>query len=107
MLVDLPRKVDTMLSRAAERTLLCANLAHVERNRSGSLSRGKGISVCCDLSVETVLCRGTASINSHTRLPHCMLDANTVNKRTSLVRARQPRAIDTLCSKWEQEEPFF
>jgi hypothetical protein len=48
----LPRKVDTMLPRAAERTL-----ARVEPNRSISLSRGKGISVCCGLSVETVLWR--------------------------------------------------
>jgi hypothetical protein len=33
-----------------------ANLARLDPNRSGSLSRGKGISVCCALSVETVLC---------------------------------------------------
>jgi hypothetical protein len=37
MFVALPRKIDTMLPRA--------NLARVEQNRSGSLSRGKGISV--------------------------------------------------------------
>jgi hypothetical protein len=48
MFVALPLKVDTMLPRA--------KLARVEPNRSGSLSRGKGISVCCALSVETVLC---------------------------------------------------
>jgi hypothetical protein len=48
MFVALPRKVDTMLPRA--------NLTRVEPNRSGSLSRGKGISVCCALSVETVSC---------------------------------------------------
>jgi hypothetical protein len=35
MFVALPRKVDTMLPRA--------NLARVEPNWSGSLSRGKGI----------------------------------------------------------------
>jgi hypothetical protein len=39
-----------------------ANLAHVEPNQSGSLPHGKGISVCCALSVETVL------INSSMRL---------------------------------------
>jgi hypothetical protein len=63
MFVALPRKVDTILPRAAERTLPRANLARVEPKRSGSLSCGKGISVCCALSVET------ASINSRTRLP--------------------------------------
>jgi hypothetical protein len=57
MFVALPRKFDTMLPRAAERTLPRANLARVEPNLSGSLSRGKGISVCCALSVETVLWR--------------------------------------------------
>jgi hypothetical protein len=31
-----------------------ANLVRVERNRSGSLFRGKGISLCCTLSVEMV-----------------------------------------------------
>ncbi|PNF34940.1 hypothetical protein B7P43_G01404 [Cryptotermes secundus] len=48
--------------------------ARVEPNRISSLSRGKGISVCCALSVETVLRLlrnwGTASIKSRTRLPH-------------------------------------
>ena len=53
--VALRSKVDTMLPRAAERTLPHSNLARVEPNRSGSLSRRKGISVCCALSVETVL----------------------------------------------------
>jgi hypothetical protein len=43
MFVALPRKVDTMLPSAAERTLPRANLPRVEPNRSGSLSRGKGI----------------------------------------------------------------
>jgi hypothetical protein len=61
MLVALPRKVDTMLPRAAERTLPLANLERVEQNRSGSLSRGKGISACCALSVETALwCSGVS-----------------------------------------------
>jgi hypothetical protein len=45
MFVALP-KFDTMLPRAAEQTLLSANLACVEKYRSGSLSHGKGISVC-------------------------------------------------------------
>jgi hypothetical protein len=57
MFVALPRKAGTKLPRAAERTLLRANLARVEPNWSGSLSRGKGISVCCALSVDTVLWR--------------------------------------------------
>jgi hypothetical protein len=64
MFVTLPRKVDTILPRA--------NLARVEPNRSSSLSRDKGISVCCALSVEMVLWRSgvsfAASINSHKRL---------------------------------------
>jgi hypothetical protein len=46
MFVALPRKVDTVLPRAAERTLQRANLARVEPNRSGSSSCGKEISVC-------------------------------------------------------------
>jgi hypothetical protein len=74
MFVALPRKVDTMLLRAAERTLPRANLARVEPYRSISLSRDKGISVCCAPSVETALWRSgvslAASINSRTRLPH-------------------------------------
>jgi hypothetical protein len=112
MLVALPRKVDTTLPRAAERTLPHANLARVEPNRSGSLSRGKGISVCCALSVETVLRRSgvsfAASINGRTRLPR--FDAmhehgyERINKRKSLPRtnscARQPRAIDTRLEKY-------
>jgi hypothetical protein len=53
MFVALPRKVDTILPRA--------NLERVEPNRSGSLSRGKGILVCCALSVETVLWSSTFS----------------------------------------------
>jgi hypothetical protein len=48
MFVALPLKVDT--------TLPCVFLVFVVFFRSGSLSRGKGISVCCVLSVETVLC---------------------------------------------------
>jgi hypothetical protein len=47
MFVALPRKVDTMLPRVAERTMPRSNLARVEPNLSGSLSRGKGISLCC------------------------------------------------------------
>jgi hypothetical protein len=57
LFVALPNKVDTMLPRAADRTLPRGNLAHVEPDKSGSLSRGKWISVCCVLSVETVLWR--------------------------------------------------
>jgi hypothetical protein len=72
--VALPPKVDTMLPRAAERTLQRANLARVEPNWSGSLSRGKGISVCCALSVETVLRRSGVSFAAS------MLDTNTVIK---------------------------
>jgi hypothetical protein len=57
----------------AEQTLPRANLARVEPNRSGSLSRSKGISLCCALSVETVFWRSgvslAASFNSRTRLP--------------------------------------
>jgi hypothetical protein len=63
--VALPLKVDTMSPRA--------NLARVEPNRSGSLSRGKMISVLCAFSFETVLWRSgvsfAASINSLTRVP--------------------------------------
>jgi hypothetical protein len=51
--VVLPRKVDNMLPRTAEGTLPRTNLAHAEPYRSGSLSCGKGISVCCARSVET------------------------------------------------------
>jgi hypothetical protein len=73
MFVALPRKVDTMLPRAAERTLPRPNFARVEPNRSGSLSCGKGISVSCPLSVEAFLWRSgvsfAASINCRTRLP--------------------------------------
>jgi hypothetical protein len=71
MFVALPSKVDTTLPHAAEQilplphaaeqTLPRANLARVEPNRSGSLSRDNGISVCCALSVETVLwCSGVS-----------------------------------------------
>jgi hypothetical protein len=66
MFVALPRKVDTILPRGAERKLPRSNLARVEPNRSGSLSRGKEISVCCVLSVETVLWRR----NSVDQQPH-------------------------------------
>jgi hypothetical protein len=55
MFVALPRKDETILPRAAERTLPRAHLERVEPNRSASLSRGKGISVRCALSVETLL----------------------------------------------------
>jgi hypothetical protein len=54
MFVALPRKVDTMLLHAVERTLPRSSLARVEQNWSGTLSRVKGISVCCALSVETI-----------------------------------------------------
>jgi hypothetical protein len=68
MFVALPRKVDTMLPRSAERTLPRANLAHVEPNWSGSLSRGKEISVCCALSIETVLWRSGVSFSAKWRI---------------------------------------
>jgi hypothetical protein len=84
MFVALPRKVGTMLPRAAEGTLPLANLARVEPNRSGSLSRGKGISVCCALSVDAVLWRcGTEEQRRSTAAHGCrasMLDTNTVIK---------------------------
>jgi hypothetical protein len=60
MFVALPREVDTMLPRA--------NLARVEPNRSGSLFRGKGISVCSALSVETVLWRSGVSFAAKWRM---------------------------------------
>jgi hypothetical protein len=60
----LPFKVDSMLPRAAERTLPRANVARVEPHRSGSLSRGKGLSVCCALSVEMVLWRSGMSFEA-------------------------------------------
>jgi hypothetical protein len=53
MFVALPRKVDTMLPRA--------KLALVEPNRSDPSFRGEGMSVCCALSVETVLWRSGVS----------------------------------------------
>jgi hypothetical protein len=74
VIVAFPRKVDTMLPRA--------NLARVEPNRSGSLSRGKGISVCC------VLCQLRCS---------CGVDQQP---KEGVCRARQPilgfiyRAVD-------------
>jgi hypothetical protein len=70
MFVALPRKVDTMLPRTAELTLPRANLARVEPNRSGSLSRGKGISVCCALPVETVLWRSGVSFAAKWSVDH-------------------------------------
>jgi hypothetical protein len=42
MYVALPRKVDTMLPRAAERTLPHANLARVEPNQSGFCPAAEG-----------------------------------------------------------------
>jgi hypothetical protein len=75
MFVALPRKVDTMLPRAAEQTLLRANLARAEPNGSGSSSRCKGISVCCALSIETVLWRRSTAARG---CRASMLDTNTV-----------------------------
>jgi hypothetical protein len=98
MFVALPRKVNTTLTRAAERTLPRANLARVKPNRNGSLSRSKG-TVCCALSVETVVWRSgvsfAAPINSRTRLP--LFDAgHQHDKQTNEFAAHeQPRAIDT------------
>jgi hypothetical protein len=73
MFSALPRKVHTMLPRAAERTLPRANLARVEPNRSGSsFPRQRDFSVLCSF-IETVLWRSgvsfAASINGLTRLP--------------------------------------
>jgi hypothetical protein len=73
MFVALPRKVDTMLPRAAVFILPRANLAYVESNFSGFLSCGKEISVCCGLSFETVLWRSAFSRelrNSVDQQPH-------------------------------------
>jgi hypothetical protein len=60
MFVVLRLQVDTTLPRV--------NLDRFEPNRSASLSRRKGISVCCALEVETVLWSSrvsfVASINS-------------------------------------------
>jgi hypothetical protein len=76
MFVALPLKVDTILPHAAERTLPRTNLARVEPNRSGSLSRGKGISVC--FSVEKVLWRCCVSFEALINSRASMLDTNTV-----------------------------
>jgi hypothetical protein len=91
MFVALPRNVDTMLPRA--------NLARVEPNRSGSLSRGKGISVCCALSVETVLwCSGTEEQRRSTAALRCWTRTPLLtHKETKEFAAHElPRAIDTL-----------
>jgi hypothetical protein len=51
MFVALPRKIDTMLPRAAERTLPRANLPRIESNRSGFfVPRQRDISVLCSFS---------------------------------------------------------
>jgi hypothetical protein len=88
MFVVLPRKVYTMLPRGI--------LARFEPNRSGSLSLGKRISMCCALSVETVLCLR----NSVHQQPHAAAALRCWTRtRTSLPCtnswARQPRAMDT------------
>jgi hypothetical protein len=91
MFVALPRKVDTMLPRA--------NLARVEPNRIGSLSRGKGISVCCAFSVETVLWSSgvsfAASINSRTRLPRLDVGHEHDKQTNEFAAHEQLRTIDT------------
>jgi hypothetical protein len=89
--VALPRKVDTMLPRAAERTLQRANLVRVEPNLSGSLSRGKGISVCCALAVETVLWLR----NSVTWLPRFDVGHEHGKQTNEFAAHKQPRAVDT------------
>jgi hypothetical protein len=94
MFVTLPRKFDTMLPRAVERTLPHANLARVEPNRGGSLSRGKGISVCCALSVETVLFLR----NRVARLPRFNAGhehGKQTNEFAAHEQLRGSRAIDT------------
>jgi hypothetical protein len=75
MFVALPGEVDNMLQRVAERKLPRANLARVETHRSGSSSRGKGISVRCALSIETVLWRRSTAARG---CRASMLDKNTV-----------------------------
>jgi hypothetical protein len=79
MFVALPHKVDTMLPREAERTLPRANLARVEPNRSGSWSRGKGISLGCALSVETVLWRSGVSFAAKWRMKSVSLSYSFIN----------------------------
>jgi hypothetical protein len=92
--VALPRKVDTMLPRAAERTLPLANLARLEPNRNGSLSRGKGISVCCALSVETDLCLRCLRDSVHQQ-PRFNAGHEHGKQTNEFAAHKQLRAIDT------------
>jgi hypothetical protein len=88
MFVALPRKVDTMLGRA--------NLARVEPNLSGSLSSGKGISVCCALSVETVLCLR----NSVHQQPHAAAGHEHGKQTNEFAAGNRYPALDIVkCSK--------
>jgi hypothetical protein len=94
MFVALPRKVDTMFPRA--------NLTRAEPNRSGSLSRCKGTSVCCALSVETVETAlwssgvsFAASINSRARLPRFDAGHEHGKHTNEFAAHEQLRAIDT------------
>jgi hypothetical protein len=85
--VALRRKVHTMLP--------CENLARVELNRSGFLSRGKGISVCCAPSVETVLCLR----DSVTRLPR--FDApHEHGKKTNEFAAHEQLPAAAECNRY-------
>jgi hypothetical protein len=93
--VALPRKVDTMLPRATERTLPRTNLARVEPNRSDFCPAAKGFQCAVLFKSRRSCVWGTASRGCRAS----MLDTNTVNKRTSLPRTksceRQPRPVDT------------
>jgi hypothetical protein len=71
MFVALPRKVDAMLPRA--------NLACVEPYLNDSLSCGKGISLYCALSVETVLCRSGVCIAAKWRIKSVLLSYSFIN----------------------------
>jgi hypothetical protein len=76
-----------------------ANFARVEPSRNGSLSRGKEISVCFALSVDTVLWRSSvsfaASINNRTRLPRFDAGHEHGKQMNEFAAHEQLRAIDT------------
>jgi hypothetical protein len=83
------------LPRAAERTLPRTNLARVEPNRGGSLSRGKGISVCSALSVETVFWRSGVSFAakwSVDQLPRAVIRSTVGHAIAQAVSRRLPTA---------------
>jgi hypothetical protein len=81
-----------MLPRAAKRTL-----PRVEPIRNGSLSRGKAISVCCALSVETLLWRR----NSVDQRPH-VAAALRCWTRTRLSTHKQTHGLPPTCNRYTQ-----